>query len=117
MPLTVVARLEEDIAILDLSGSLTLGPHVALLRRTVRQLLADQKVRGFIVNAAEVIAVDSSGLGELTLIYSLISGARRQLILAGPSAGLGQMLAMTHLDELLPTAPDVAAAQKRLKRP
>lgn len=117
MPLTIASRIEDRLAIVELSGSLTLGPQLGSLRRAVRELLERNSVTGLILQVSELTGTDSSGLGELTVVYSFACRRKCPLLLVGVSATLRNMLEMTHLDGLLPTAPDLAAAKKQLKRP
>jgi anti-sigma B factor antagonist len=116
LPLTIASRIEEGIAILELSGALTLGPHLASLRRVVRDVLNETKASGLILQVSGLTATDSSGLGELTLVYSFASRRKCPLVLVGVGPTLHSILEMTHLDGLLPSAPDIATAKKRLKR-
>ena len=117
LPLTIASRTEEGLAILELSGALTLGPHLGSLRRAVRELLEETKVFGLILHVSGLTATDSSGLGELTMVYSFASRRKCPLLLVGVSPTLSSILEMTHLDGLLPRAPDMATAKKQLKRP
>jgi anti-anti-sigma factor len=117
LPLTIASRAEEGIAILELSGALTLGPNLGSLRRAVRDVLDETKASGLILQVSGLTATDSSGLGELTLVYSFASRRKCRLVLVGVSPTLRSILEMTHLDGLLPSEPDIAAAKKRLKRP
>jgi len=55
----------------DLSGRITLGDGSALLRKTVRGLLDDQRMQ-ILLNLADVDYIDSSGIGEL------VSGSPRK---------------------------------------
>jgi anti-anti-sigma factor len=117
LPLTIASRAEEGIAIVELSGALTLGPQLASLRRSVRDLLDETKPSGLILQVSGLTATDSSGLGELTVIYSFACRRKCPLILVGVGPTLRSILEMTHLDGILPTAPDIATAKKQLKRP
>lgn len=116
MPLTIDARVEEGLAVLELSGALTLGPHLPALRRAARELLERNQLSGLILQVSGLTATDSSGLGELTVIYSFASRRKCPILLVGVSPTLSAMLEMTHLDGLLPAAPDLASAKKQLKR-
>jgi anti-anti-sigma factor len=115
VPLSIDSRVEDGVAILELSGSLTLSPHLSALRRATREIL-EKKVSGLILKVSGVTATDSSGLGELTVIYSIASRRKCQLLLVGVSPSLHGMLEMTHLDGLLPAVPDMADAKKQLKK-
>lgn len=116
MPLKIDSRVEEGLAVLELSGSLTLGPHLPALRRAAREILDGNKVSGVILQLSGLTGADSSGLGELTVVYSFASRRKCPILLVGVSPTLRNMLAMTHLDGLLPAAADMASAKKQLKR-
>jgi anti-anti-sigma factor len=115
LPLNIASRVEEGVAILELSGSLTLGPHLNALRRAARDALDNGHVSGLILQVADVTATDSSGLGELTVVYSFASKRRCRIVLVDVSPTLRSMLEMTHLDGLLPAAPDMRSAKQQLR--
>jgi anti-sigma B factor antagonist len=115
MPLTVNSRLEDDLAILEIDGSLTLGPSLSTLRETARRTLDENRVAGLILQVADVTTTDSAGLGELTVVYTLATKRRCPIMLVGVSSTLQKMLEVTRLEALLPSAPDVVSAKKRLK--
>jgi len=116
LPLTVISRIEDNFAILELSGSLTLGPTLNTLRDTARQILSTNKVAGLILQMAGVTVTDSSGLGELTVVYTLATNRKCPIRLAMVSPNLKKMLEMTRIDELLPACADMSAAKSDLKR-
>lgn len=115
MPLSVTSRVEDGCAILELSGTLTLGPSLNALRDTARAVLSTNKVSGLILDLAAVTATDSAGLGELTVVYTLAARRSCALRLAEVSPRLLKLLELTRLDGLLKAAPDVASAKKELK--
>jgi anti-anti-sigma factor len=115
MPLTVNSRLEDNFVVLDLSGTLTLGPSLSTLRETASQSLDRNKVTGMILRVAGVTSVDSAGLGELTLVYTFAIKRGCPILLVEVNSTLHKMLEVTHLDALLPSAIDIASAKKRLK--
>jgi anti-anti-sigma factor len=116
LPLTVTSHIEDNFAILELAGSLTLGPTLNTLREIARQVLATNKVSGIILQMAEVTVTDSSGLGELTVVYTLATKRKCPIRLAMVSSNLKKMLEMTRIDELLPACADISAAKAELKR-
>lgn len=116
MPLNIASHTEDGLAVIELSGALTLGPQLPALRRTVREILEYTKPSGLILQVSGLSATDSSGLGELTVIYTFASRRKCPLLLAGVGPTLRTMLEMTHLDGLLPSVADLAAAKKRLKQ-
>jgi anti-sigma B factor antagonist len=115
MPLTVSSRLEDNFAILELAGTLKLGPSLSTLRETARRALNGNKVAGMILRVAEVTSVDSAGLGELTVVYTLASKRGCPIMLVEVNPTLRKVLEITHLDALLPSAADMESAKKRLK--
>ena len=92
MPLTITSRLENKRAILELAGSLTLSPSLHTLRDAVRQILKAHPVTEMVLDLAAMTAVDSSGLGELTVIYTMTTQHQCPLRLAGVNARLKKML-------------------------
>jgi anti-anti-sigma factor len=116
MPLTVASRLEEDIGILELSGTLTTGPWLVDVRNKARQLLDGQKLKGLIAHVGAVTKTDTSGLGELTAVYSFASKQGCPIRLVAVRPDLRKVLELTRLDGILPSAADIAAAKRDFKR-
>ena len=114
MALIVTQRVEEGFGILQLAGPLTLGPSLNSLREGARQVLANGKLSGLILQVSEVTAVDSAGLGELTVVYNFANRQRLGIRLVGSTPSLLKMLDMTRLEELLPPAKDMQNAKKEL---
>ena len=69
MAFTLNTRKLNDVVIVDMSGRLSGGEPVLLLRNTVRRFMEDGS-RKFILNLGQVSYVDSSGLGELVITYT-----------------------------------------------
>ncbi len=115
MPLTIEQRVEDGIGILTLSGNLTLGPSLVTLRNNARQLLDSQKLSGLVLDAGGLLQTDSSGLGELTLVYTLAAKRNCRLVLVRANPTLGKMLSVTRLDGLMPPISDMDTAKAQLK--
>src|SRR5437773_5318908 len=64
MSLRATHRDAGPVTVVDLSGRITLGDGSALLRKTIRGLLEDQRKK-ILLNLADVDYSDSSGIGEL----------------------------------------------------
>ncbi len=116
MPLEVTSRVEDDFGILELAGSLTLGPSLITLRDCVRQLLSTNRLCGVILRVAGVTNTDSSGLGELTVVYTLARKRGCPIRLVEVSSNLHKMLELTRLDGLLPSTNDVSTAKAEMKQ-
>jgi anti-anti-sigma factor len=115
MPLMIDSRMEDGIAILELEGSLTLGPSLVSLRNAARDILSTPKLNGIILDVQRVSSIDSSGLGELTIVYSSASRHSCPMRLVGVSSNLQKMLQMTHLDAVLASADQVMTAKRQIK--
>ena len=115
MALQVTSKTEESFGILNLTGSLTLGPSLGALREAALEVLSGGKLSGLILRVGEVTTVDSAGLGELTVVYTFASKQKCPIRLVEVNPSLHKILEMTRLDELLRAAKDVASAKKQLK--
>lgn len=114
-PITIKQRVEDGVGILELSGTLTLGPSLVNVRNTARQVLG-ANVQGLIVELAAVRQMDSSGLSELTVVYTLAMLKRCPLRLVNANADLRKILAVTRLDGILPVAADLETAKTEIKK-
>lgn len=114
--LTVTQRIEDDIGILELSGTLTLGPSLVTLRNTARQLLESNKLKGVIVHVGAITQTDSSGLGELTVVYTLATKRGCALRLVNVKPELRKLLTLTRLDGLLTSSADLVSAKSEIKK-
>lgn len=110
MSLSVHSRVENDIAILDLEGTLTLGPALHQVRDAIREILGKKRISGIVLDLSSVTSADSAGLGELTVVYSLAGKKGASVAIAGASLLVRNMLEVTRLDGLLPVASDVSSA-------
>ena len=115
MALSIESAIDEEFAVFNLNGSLTLGPSLVALRNAAKEILSKPKVCGIILDVAHITSVDSSGLGELTIVYSSATRHNHPLCLVGVNPNLQKMLQMTHLDAVLTSAENVAAAKKQLR--
>ena len=67
--LNIKERQVGGVAILDLSGKITIGEGSVQLREAVRRLL-DEGKKKILLNLGDVSYVDSSGIGELVSSYT-----------------------------------------------
>ena len=84
------------VTVLDLSGRITLGEGSALLRSTIRELLADQRVR-ILVNLGDINYIDSSGIGELVSAYTAVKNRGGELKLLNLTKKVRDLLQITKL--------------------
>ncbi len=102
-------RQVADVAIVDVSGRITLGEGSALLRRMVRESLAEGNKK-ILFNLHEVGYIDSSGLGEIVKSYTTVRSQGGQLKLVQVSQRVHDLLHMTKLHLVLEIEPDEATA-------
>lgn len=87
----VEKRTVGDVAILKVTGNITLGQiPEAMLHETVRGLV-DRGHRRVVVDLAAVPLVDSAGLGELVRTNALLKNRGGALKLAGATHRLREM--------------------------
>jgi anti-sigma B factor antagonist len=85
-----------DIAVVDLSGKITLGEGSAVVRKTVRELL-DRGYRKILLNLADVDYIDSSGIGELVSAHTTVRGLNGELKLLQLTRRVHDILQITRL--------------------
>ena len=73
MDLRVTYRDAGDVTVVDIGGRITLGEGSALLRKTVRELLDDGRMK-IVINLADFNYIDSSGIGELVSGFTSVLG-------------------------------------------
>jgi len=101
----VTVRRLNGIAVLDLSGRITLGEGSAMLRDTVGELL-EQGHTSLLLNLARVTHIDSSGIGALVRALTTTRSRGGELKLVNVSLPVNEILRMTRLLGLFEVAPD-----------
>jgi anti-sigma B factor antagonist len=93
----VDARIVGDIHFLDCSGKITAGNGTTMtVRRTVGAILKDGGKK-IVLNLADVIYMDCSGVGELASAYTTVAEHGGQLKLLGLTKKIREVLAITKL--------------------
>ena len=116
MSLSLKTRRFEDISVLDLSGKLTIGEPVLLLRENLRSSVNEGE-RKFILNLGDVSYIDSSGLGELVSSYTTIRNKGGDVKLLKLTSKTKDLLQMTKLLTVFDVYDDEAKAIASLKGP
>jgi anti-sigma B factor antagonist len=98
-----------DVAVLDISGRITLGEGNVMLREIVRDL-TEKGSKKIILNLGEVQYVDSSGIGELVKAHTTVRNKGGQLKLVNLNPRVSNLLEMTRLVAVFDIAPDEASA-------
>ena len=84
------------VTVVDLSGRITLGDGSALLRKTVRGLLDDQRTL-ILLNLADVDYIDSSGIGALVSAFMAVKNRSGNLKLLHLTKKVRDLLQITKL--------------------
>ena len=96
MQLRISTRmLNDDVLVVDCIGRIVFGEESAVLRDTVKKLLADS--RRMVLNLAGITYIDSGGLGTLVGLYTSARNAGGALKLANLTQRVGDLLQVTKL--------------------
>jgi anti-sigma B factor antagonist len=107
--MTVTARTVDDITILDVQGTVTVGEQAERLRDKVRSVV-QEGARRILVNMAGISYVDSAGLGELIAAYTTTKRQGGTLKLLNTTKRLNDLLVITKLATVFETFEDEAEA-------
>jgi anti-sigma B factor antagonist len=102
-----------DVAVLNISGRITLGEGNVMLREIVREL-ADKGNKKIVLNLGEVQYIDSSGLGELVKTHTTVRNQGGQLRLANLNKRVNDLLQITRLSAVFDIERDEASAIRSL---
>ena len=97
MSLNVRTRKVDGVVIVDMSGRLTIGEPVLLLRETLRVQVNDG-ARQFVLNLGEVSYIDSSGLGQLISIWTSIRNKNGHMTILNPAKRVERLFEITRLN-------------------
>jgi anti-sigma B factor antagonist len=114
MSLNVKTRKVDNIIVVDMSGRLTIGEPVLLLRETLRVQVNDG-ARQFVLNLGDVSYIDSSGLGELVSAYTTVRNKQGDVKLLNLTSKAKDLLQMTKLLTVFDVYDDEAKAIAALK--
>ena len=104
-----IRQMTGGVAVLDLSGRVTLGQEAAVLRDTLHQMSAAGQ-KQILLNLAGVSYLDSSGLGVLVAAFASITNRGGQLKLLNMSSKLKNVLVVTKLYTVFEVFEDESAA-------
>jgi anti-sigma B factor antagonist len=102
-------RLIEGVVIVDIIGQLKLGQATGVLRNVVRGLVSDG-YKKIVLNFADVITIDSCGIGELVATHTSVTNEGGELKLLNLSKNVRNVMHITRLFTIFPTFEDQAEA-------
>lgn len=107
--LTTNQRNFGSITIVDLRGSIDLGPASLTLRHTIRELIESGRTK-IILNFLQVSSMDSAGVGELAGAYVPVKSSGGELKFLNPSKKVHGVLQITRLDRVFEVYTDEQTA-------
>jgi anti-sigma B factor antagonist len=111
MSLHATHRDAGQITVVDLSGRIVLGDGSALLRKTIRALLADQRNK-ILLDLADVDYIDSSGIGELVSAFTAVKNQSGDMKLLHLTKKVRDLLQITKLYTVFDVFTDETTALK-----
>ena len=114
MTIKATTRESSNVAIVDISGRITLGEGSALLRDTVRDLLAKGQKK-ILLNLGDVSYIDSSGIGELVSGFTTVKNQGGELKLLNLTKKVHDLLQITKLYTVFDVHSDESAALESFK--
>lgn len=94
-----------NVAVVDLSGKITIGDGDIVLREKVTELL-DGGEKNILLNLEKVSYMDSAGIGELVACYKRAKENQGNVKLLNPSGKVYDLLQLTKLEEVFDTFKD-----------
>ena len=116
MALHATHRDAGQVTVVDLSGRITLGDGSALLRKTIRGLL-DEERKMILLNLADVDYIDSSGIGELVSGYTAVKNKSGDLKLLHLTKKVRDLLQITKLYTVFDVFTDESIAVRSFANP
>jgi anti-sigma B factor antagonist len=105
MSLKATVRHSGNVAIVDLSGRITLGEGSGLLRSTIKDLVAAGQTK-ILLNLKDVTYIDSAGLGEMVGSYATITNLGGEIKLLNVQSKVVDLLQITKLFTVFATYTD-----------
>ena len=114
MALRATHRDAGETTVVELGGRIILGEGSALLRKTVRGLLEENRKR-LVLNLADVDYIDSSGIGELVSAYTAVKNRGGELKLLHLTKKVHDLLQLTKLYTVFDVYTDESTALRSFK--
>ncbi len=111
----LTTREKGDVTILDIKGKLTLAEGFNDFREKVRELVEAGSKR-ILLNMAEVSYIDSYGIGELAISYTIIARAGGDMKLLNLGKHVQYLLQITLLCRVFETYGDEDSAIRSFSR-
>jgi anti-sigma B factor antagonist len=104
-------RIVEGVAVVDMSGRITLGEGSVVLRDSIRDLIGKGNKK-ILLNLGDVTYIDSSGIGELVSAFTAVRREGGELKLLNLTKKVHDLLQITKLYTVFDIKDDEATAIK-----
>lgn len=111
MSMKATNRQVDGVAIVDMSGRITLGEGSVVLRDTIRDLIGKGEKK-ILLNLGDVTYIDSSGIGELVSAFTAVRREGGELKLLKLTKKVHDLLQITKLYTVFDIKDDEATAIK-----
>ena len=111
MPLIQQKQIEPDIALLEISGRISLGRDCQDVEWVVDDLIRDNKKK-VVFDLSGLDYLDSMGIGVIVLCSGRIRAAGGELRLASLQPRIAELMKMTRLDQIWHFYPTAVAASE-----
>ena len=109
MDVTATTRHQDNVAVIDIAGRITLDGGVGTVRGAIKAAVGAGH-RNILLNLGGVSYIDSAGLAELASAYITVSNLGGQLKLVNTQERVRSTLHVTKLYTVLVTFPSEEAA-------
>jgi anti-sigma B factor antagonist len=107
--LQISMRESGNVTIVDLQGRVTIGVDNDVLSRHLRELVA-KGIRNLLINLADVVQIDSSGIGTIAGVFVTLDRYGGSLKLLRPRGRVRAVLEVMHLLDRIPSFDDETEA-------
>ena len=111
MSMKATNRQVDGVAVVDMSGRITLGEGSVVLRDTIRDLIGKGQKK-ILLNLGDVTYIDSSGIGELVSAFTAVRREGGELKLLNLTKKVHDLLQITKLYTVFDIKDDEATAIK-----
>src|SRR5271154_5724656 len=114
MALQGTCRDVSDVAVIDLSGKITLGEGSSMVRKMIRELVEQGRLK-ILINLGDVDYIDSAGIGEMVGAYTIVRSAKGELKLINLTKRVKDLMQITRLLTVFDVSDDEAAAVRSFR--
>ena len=105
--------VEPDIAVMEVSGRLSLGNTLLSIESSIMKLI-EGGARKLVIDVTGLTYIDSSAIGMLIGSNGLMEQAGGSLQVAGAQGLVAKAFDVVHLDRIVTLAPDLDSATRSL---